>query len=495
MLSPVQSSANVGFHQVNNLRETSSIQLEGSRCLLNDRGAMPSFLPHVLTYPKRVAYFDILKRASEPTKIAKPGDAPVTKLPPINDNAQFDAVGRYEGLKSLNMEPLPKRQRIFEPAHRTSGQSFVDKHEYYDGTANNEIMDQEEDFEEEEESEEDPDTQLQHRRARLDYKLKSTFEAIFEKYGKDFDGLGDEIDLETGEIVVNNGHLTKMQDERDAGDTSKARRALREFTAEAEDSPTSYLDTDMLEDEKEYEDIDEENEDDTESTTSDDGIDDGMILRGFAKANRFIQKPAELKAPNKSPPRKSRRKEHRQAGTRTKIMPSRSDILMQFGPELGPHIAKFVSQQQVPDSPVQDDSHIESAWRVPRIPFPKIHQPTKKPFKMVPEPERSPSPEAANSIWNQGRRIKHAQAPPRYYESLMLDPLSDPMGFCYDGTPMSTPKKIYQSFSPGDDQILLDFVEQARRQNLELGSLDTWVLLEEMVCFPLSIKCLITKHL
>jgi hypothetical protein len=42
-------------------------------------------------------------------------------------------------------------------------------------------------------------------RQKLDNKLKSTFEAIFEKYGKDFTGVGDEIDLRTGEIIVDNG--------------------------------------------------------------------------------------------------------------------------------------------------------------------------------------------------------------------------------------------------------------------------------------------------
>ena len=41
-------------------------------------------------------------------------------------------------------------------------------------------------------------------------KLKSRFESIFEKYGRDFTGTGDEIDLETGEIYVDNGHLRSL---------------------------------------------------------------------------------------------------------------------------------------------------------------------------------------------------------------------------------------------------------------------------------------------
>ena len=50
----------------------------------------------------------------------------------------------------------------------------------------------------------DPGYQLQRSRAFAAYKLKSAFERIFEKYERDFTGIGDEVDLRTGEIVVNN---------------------------------------------------------------------------------------------------------------------------------------------------------------------------------------------------------------------------------------------------------------------------------------------------
>ena len=62
------------------------------------------------------------------------------------------------------------------------------------------------------------DKELQARRAQQEQHLKSRFESIFEKYERDFTDLGDEIDLETGEIIVDNGHLQKMQYERDVGD-------------------------------------------------------------------------------------------------------------------------------------------------------------------------------------------------------------------------------------------------------------------------------------
>ena len=46
-------------------------------------------------------------------------------------------------------------------------------------------------------------------------KFKSRLEEIFEKYDKDFTGVGDEIDIRTGKIVVNNGHLSKLRNEVD----------------------------------------------------------------------------------------------------------------------------------------------------------------------------------------------------------------------------------------------------------------------------------------
>jgi hypothetical protein len=62
------------------------------------------------------------------------------------------------------------------------------------------------------------DCELQEARARNNLRLKSLFEGIFEKYGRDFSDVGDEIDLKTGEIIVNKGHLLAMQHEDDLGE-------------------------------------------------------------------------------------------------------------------------------------------------------------------------------------------------------------------------------------------------------------------------------------
>jgi hypothetical protein len=63
----------------------------------------------------------------------------------------------------------------------------------------------------------DDDPDLARNRRANDARLKSRFEHIFAKYGKDFEGVGDEIDLETGRIIVNNGHIECMQHEVDPG--------------------------------------------------------------------------------------------------------------------------------------------------------------------------------------------------------------------------------------------------------------------------------------
>lgn len=63
-------------------------------------------------------------------------------------------------------------------------------------------------------------------------RLKSTFEDIFTKYEFDFSNVGDEIDLDTEEVIVDNGHLSGMLDEHDVG-RAVADQCLRCFTRES----------------------------------------------------------------------------------------------------------------------------------------------------------------------------------------------------------------------------------------------------------------------
>lgn len=96
-------------------------------------------------------------------------------------------------------------------------------------------------------SRDEPDTydndEYRRGRQRIDLKLKGTFERIFEKYARDFSGVGDEIDMETGEVVVDNGHLTYMQHERDTGKSASS-RFVRAFAdeLEVEDGPEDNAD-------------------------------------------------------------------------------------------------------------------------------------------------------------------------------------------------------------------------------------------------------------
>ncbi|KAM0804069.1 hypothetical protein BDR22DRAFT_643734 [Usnea florida] len=89
---------------------------------------------------------------------------------------------------------------------------------------------------------------LHARRAQNDCRLKSIFESIFDKYGKDFNGIGDEIDMETGEIVVNNGHLLGMANERDAGDGQYSCEELGESNDDEDETAVeqSEIDVDSL---------------------------------------------------------------------------------------------------------------------------------------------------------------------------------------------------------------------------------------------------------
>ncbi|TPX17191.1 uncharacterized protein E0L32_003309 [Thyridium curvatum] len=72
----------------------------------------------------------------------------------------------------------------------------------------------------------DPGYQLQRSREVAAHKLKSTFESIFEKYERDFTDVGDEIDLRTGEIVVDNGHLRSMRSDDEEDQDAPAGQGL-----------------------------------------------------------------------------------------------------------------------------------------------------------------------------------------------------------------------------------------------------------------------------
>ncbi|KAL6876546.1 hypothetical protein J3F83DRAFT_726184 [Trichoderma novae-zelandiae] len=99
------------------------------------------------------------------------------------------------------------------------------------------------------EAKRDPDYKLSVERAYADQRFQATMAHIFEKYGRDFEGIGDEIDLVTGEIVVNNGHVHNMRDEGDVGDGQQG-----DLTDGEDDEDEGILLEDLYGDEEEYED-------------------------------------------------------------------------------------------------------------------------------------------------------------------------------------------------------------------------------------------------
>ncbi|KAL2063373.1 hypothetical protein VTL71DRAFT_5178 [Oculimacula yallundae] len=416
------------------------------------------------------------------------------------------------------MEPFPKRQRLYAPMERSFPQSFDDHPTYYDELGDDLLDEEDYDEEEEEEAEAvyDPEAELDQKRARLDYKLKSTFESIFEKYERDFEGVGDEIDLETGEIVVNNGHIVRMVDEQDAGDSSRAGRVLREFTQEPDELPSSSLDeTEIMDEEIEDEEEDELMSD--EDVVDDDMAEDDLILRGFAKANRFQQASQELGVSNAPiPPRRVQQREKIKPSAplprpaKVKSLPSRADIMAQFGPQLGPQIVDYVSQQheaedrhiesawrapelpkkstaarniepawRIPALPSAAPRRVESAWRVPELPTAApVRRPVQRLMPILQDEERSPSPEASASIWaparSRGRRrldgadnsalFRGESRAPFHGQKSILNPVGyRPSHLSAQQSRVSPPVKKRLAFTAEEDDVLMEWVSKLRR--------------------------------
>lgn len=108
---------------------------------------------------------------------------------------------------------------------------------------------------------EDSDSSELHRleqdRHRNDQKLKTRFEHIFRKYEHDFEGVGDEIDIATGDIVVDNGHLQYMRHEADPGKSASS-RFVRTFQQKLEHEDESTGEEECEDEEEEYDERDEE---------------------------------------------------------------------------------------------------------------------------------------------------------------------------------------------------------------------------------------------
>lgn len=251
-----------------------------------------------------------------------------------------------------------------------------------------------------------PDFDLEESRARNDLRLKSTFEAIFKKYEHDFTGIGDEIDLHTGEIVVNNGHIRDMGSERDTGDRiAGSSRNMRAPTSaigeERRPRDTASLLSDDFErlsspepkQAKVYADMEVQSDDDVDSLL---GSEHDTDLPTESYPRMKDMSDAGENARDGKP---------RNEGSPFRHLPSRQAILSQFGPILGLQIANPVSNVGNTNF-----APVEEAWCVPDLPS---APPARRPiFNSLIDMRRrrSLSPLNQTSIWapprSTGRRRK-----------------------------------------------------------------------------------------
>lgn len=280
------------------------------------------------------------------------------------------------------------------------------------------------------------DEDLGCRRTRNDLLLKSRFESIFEKYSHDFTGVGDEIDMDSLAIVVNNGHLQSMENETDPGGLHNARgqTLLRAMTEALGDQEEDYHNTDADEVMESIEEMAENAaipEDQEETTPMD--SDEELFLPVPSRA--MLSTPSEshksqdiaqyesISSDHDSlfDGRQSDRsgspdslfavqQRHSSGSTPFELTPPEEvddeAILRQFGPKIGQEVLSVIRQAK--NAAYQ--AHIEPAWRVPTIvnspePTRTISKSKTPPASMLPPPElqQISSPDHATSLWKPAR--------------------------------------------------------------------------------------------
>ncbi|KAI1001429.1 hypothetical protein K3495_g6771 [Podosphaera aphanis] len=257
---------------------------------------------------------------------------------------------------------VKRLQSSYESLKRTTCQDFAISF-VPPGILNDHPFGMTEESEDEQENPLDSYSDLAQKRAHLDQKLKATFESIFEKYGRDFEGIGDEIDIATGEIVVNNGHVLQMQDERDAGDINKLRKNQNRLVNERSDSPKNPFeekDISCHEDSSSNQTKECRSSYDDNTLSDDDREEDDLILRGLTRVNQFMQLSSEEIL--------QRSQESSYAlttgsGTLQITTPSRASIYTKSFSHLQPSNVNFFAKCYT-----QRNSYIDSRWQVSNLP-------------------------------------------------------------------------------------------------------------------------------
>ncbi|CAF9933404.1 MAG: hypothetical protein HETSPECPRED_008641 [Heterodermia speciosa] len=229
----------------------------------------------------------------------------------------------------------------------------------------------------------DSNADLYEKRARNDLHLKSRFEAIFEKFGKDFSEVGDEIDMQTGKIVVNKGHIVGMAHEQDLGQAvDPSGERLSGHGIAIDDPGGSLMDEDVAS--SNFESTAESvlgSETDMEDLQSDSAVD--LLDRGSSQtAASSYQKL-------------SSRQYHNLKHRRAQIPESDATPLRRLNVD---SVLNRLHHRQM----AMYDSPIEPAWQVPSLPIDKIAQ-AQRPMPTSPwseenERRRSASPNLV-SLW------------------------------------------------------------------------------------------------
>ncbi|GKT41753.1 uncharacterized protein ColSpa_01934 [Colletotrichum spaethianum] len=276
----------------------------------------------------------------------------------------------------------------------------------------------------------DPGYQLEQSRAFAAFKLKSTFEHIFQKYERDFTGIGDEIDLRTGKIITNNGHLERMRNERDTGipdedDEEDEGMLLEDAFASSDEEEDKGSDQDVVDGH-------------VDPDRSDDEEDQERILHGKKDAapasTALAQKTkGELQSRSSLP--------HTQPSTHRSGSEQRLSIL---GPPRQPENGKSTSSANIwgyePES-------VDPTWRVPEINPPKLGDSLMS--KLYGARYRFPVSQGSQSVWSSRQDSELEKATP---EPVRID-MAQLARARQEASRMTRPtsKKLLQAFTTDDD--------------------------------------------
>ncbi|KIW95672.1 uncharacterized protein Z519_04257 [Cladophialophora bantiana CBS 173.52] len=311
------------------------------------------------------------------------------------------------------------------------------------------------------------DDELNNRRLTNDLLLKSRFESIFEKYSHDFSGVGDEIDMETMSIVVNNGHVQSMENETDPGGAhnTKGKSLLRAMT-EVQEGEDDYLNeradgvimsieeiaenAAMADDDQGMETVDSDEElfvpfharaayiTPSDSQQSQNTVqsslvdsDNDSLFGGQNRPDRSTSPDSLFEVQFQESPKPETTDKLLQFEDLNDEVDGNA-ILEKFGPKLGPEVLKIM--QKARNVAVQ--AHIEPAWRIPTdlVPSEPPRSLSLSKTPSVPlsasEVQRTASPTSSKSLWKSRsnwstKRTVRQALERRYGRAESVDPLQE----------------------------------------------------------------------